>query len=246
MSDKGKNKLSKIPYIDSSMNRKSDYPFTLTPPLKTHGAYLFVGKPGSGKTSLVTSMLLSENPVYYRQFFDNVYIVSQSLETLPLDKFDLEPSHIYDGYSESNLTEILENLKEGDNGNDLIWFDDCVDNLKLKDSLLPKLMRNRRHITQNDKDNIRAELSVWISTQKYNLFPLSYRTAISNYFIWPVSNASELKAIREELMGGLTTEEQDAILDHCWSEPYSFMMVDAYSPTLDGRFYKKFDKIKIK
>jgi GTPase SAR1 family protein len=212
---------------------------------------LIVGAPKSGKTSLVSSLLLSHptkknpnHPRYFYGFFDDVYIISGSCITLPLDDFDLDPTHVFDEYSEETLQKIIGDLKEGPNGNSLIWIDDCIDDLKVKDRTLTHAILNRRHITQNDDDDTRAELSIWITTQKFNLFPLRYRTAVSAYIIFPTTNNAELQAIKNELLGDLTKDQQDAVLDTCWAEPHSFLFVNTQAPK-GKRLYCKFDRLEI-
>jgi GTPase SAR1 family protein len=245
-----RNKLSTVPLIDGDCGRKYDFPYTPKPPLPSHGAIFIVGSPGSGKTSLLTSLLLSHktkkhpnHPKYYYRYYDNVYVISGSLQTLPIKEFGLKEDHVFDCYSEGTMEKILEQEKEEDNGNSLIIIDDCIDSLK-KSSVLTHTVYNRRHITQNDKDKTRAGLSIWVTSQKYNMLPLRYRSNMSHLIIYPTSNHSELKAIKDELLGDLSKDEQDRVLAEAWSEPYSFLFVDAFGPQ-GKRLYARFDLMKL-
>ena len=241
-----RNSISNVPVIDGDCGRSYDYPYKPKSPLPYHGSILFVGSPGSGKTSLITSMLLSHkskktrsNPRYYHKFFDSVFIVSGSLATLPIKDFALKQDHVYDHYSEAIMGEILDKAKAEQNGNTLIVCDDVIDDLK-KSKHLTSTIYNRRHCTQNDDDMIRSGLSIWITSQKFNALPLRYRSNMSHIIIFPTSNHSELRAIKDELLGDLSKDEQDRVLEEAWREPYSFLFVDAFAPK-GKRLYAKFD-----
>lgn len=238
------NPLSKVPHLKGSKDRKPDYPFKIKPPLLPSMSCLISGSPASGKTSLITSFLLSTDPVYYHKFFDEIHIISGSTQTMSLDDFGLPDSHIHDEYSEQIMSEILSTLQEGENGNSLIWLDDVINDLSPADKVLNKAILNRRHITQNQNDKTRAELSVWISTQKYNRLALRYRANITCFIIFPTSNHSEIRNIKDELLGDLTKDQQDAVLDLCFSEPYSFLYINTLMPKGE-RLYCKFDRIEL-
>jgi GTPase SAR1 family protein len=239
-----RNPLSKVPHLKGSKDRKPDYPFKIKPPLLTSMSCLISGSPASGKTSLITSFLLSKDPVYYYKFFDEVFIISGSTQTMSLDDFGLPESHIFEEYSEEIMSEILSTLQEGENGNSLIWLDDVINDLSPADKVLNKAILNRRHITQNHNNKTKAELSIWISTQKYNRLALRYRTNITCFIIFPTSNHAEIRNIKDELLGDLTKEQQDAVLDICFSEPYSFLFINTLMPK-GKRLYCKFDLLKL-
>ena len=244
-----RNSLSSVPLIDGNCGRKYDFPYKPKPPLPEHGTMLLVGSPASGKTTLLTSMLLSHktkktpnNPKYYYKYFDDVYIVSGSLATLPIKEFALKEEHVFDHYDEDVMSTILDKAREDDNGNTLIVIDDCVDSLK-KSAALTASIFNRRHVTQNDNDMTRAGLSIWITSQKMNMVALRYRANISHFIIFPTTHRAELKTIKDELMGDLTADQQDRALAEAWGEPYSFLFVDAFAPK-GKRLYSRFDLMK--
>jgi len=247
-----KNKISSIPLIDDTNGRKINVPFKPSKPLPEHMGLLVCGKPKSGKTTLVTSLILSkktnkhkDHHRYYYKYFDNAYIVSGSLDTLPIDLFDLPPSNVYDHYNEEVMHDILNKVHEDENGNYLIWLDDVVDDLKLNKTLTRAIL-NRRHVCQNKKeDKTRSTLSIIVNTQKFNCFPLRYRSNLSHFAVFPTINGKELACIKEELLGGLTKKQHDGLLDLCWSRPYGFLWVDSDAQP-DKRYYSNFDLIDIK
>lgn len=210
---------------------------------KKSGAYYIVGRPQSGKTSLWLSMLLTKNQGYYRKF-DKIYLISNSLATLPLPLLNLPPEQIFDGYNEEELFEILKNEKESkENNNILIVIDDCIKDLKSKK--FNKLILNRRHIIQNvDNPKTKSGVMIFITGQTYNLLELQVRKNMSDVILFPTSNSKELISIKSELMSDLNPKQQDEILKLAWSRPYSFLYIKMNNQ-MSTKYYSNFDLIKL-
>lgn len=210
---------------------------------KKSGAYYIVGRPQSGKTSLWLSMLLTKNQGYYRKF-DKIYLISNSLATLPLPLLNLPPEQIFDGYNEEELFEILKNEKESkENNNILIVIDDCIKDLKSKK--FNKLILNRRHIIQNvDNPKVKSGVMIFITGQTYNLLELQVRKNMSDVILFPTSNSKELISIKSELMSDLNPKQQDEILKLAWSRPYSFLYIKMNNQ-MSKKYYSNFDSIKL-
>ena len=207
-----------------------------TLPLPKRGSMYISGAPGSGKSSLWYAMLLSKptqskpkDKRYYNNFFDRVEIISNSLSTIPLDKFKLPEDQLHDSYSDDILLDIIDNIKADENYNSLIVIDDCIRDLT-KSKVLCSLLQNRRHLTQNPNKKGNANLSIWITGQKFNMLPLALRTALSHCCIFKSTNNQERKFIKDELMGGLNPDDQDEILEVCWDKPYGFVFIDVNAP----------------
>jgi hypothetical protein len=210
---------------------------------KKSGAYYIVGRPQSGKTSLWLSMLLTKNQGYYRKF-DKIYLISNSLATLPLPLLNLPPEQIFDGYNEEELFEILKNEKESkENNNILIVIDDCIKDLKSKK--FNKLILNRRHIIQNvDNPKVKSGVMIFITGQTYNLLELQVRKNMSDVILFPTSNSKELISIKSELMSDLNPKQQDEILKLAWSRPYSFLYIKMNNQ-MSKKYYSNFDRISL-
>jgi hypothetical protein len=210
---------------------------------KKSGAYYIVGRPQSGKTSLWLSMLLTKNQGYYRKF-DKLYLISNSLATLPLPLLNLPPEQIFDGYNEEELFEILKNEKESkENNNILIVIDDCIKDLKSKK--FNKLILNRRHIIQNvDNPKVKSGVMIFITGQTYNLLELQVRKNMSDVILFPTSNSKELISIKSELMSDLNPKQQDEILKLAWSRPYSFLYIKMNNQ-MSTKYYSNFDSSKL-
>ena len=244
-----KNKLSKIPKVIQPIDSLNDLAFVPEKPLPIHGAIYFVGSPGSGKTSTMISMLTSHptkknkiKPLYYYKYFDNIEIISGSLSTLPktfINKLPIEQQH--NKFDDNELVDIINEMKESDNGNNLLVLDDVIRDIT-RSKNLSKVFLNRRHITHNSEKEGQSKLSIWIVSQKYSLLPMEFRNALSCCIIFRSCNNNEIKKIKEEIMFDLSPIQQDEVLYNAWKNPYSFLYVVINAPTKD-KYYIKFDKI---
>ena len=249
-----KNKiLHSLPIVEQTIDSSKDCPFIPCEPLpkKPSQFFYFVGHAGSGKTTSAISMLMSKktkknpnNPIFYYRYFDNIILIDPSNATKP-SKFinGLNENNIHDKYSEELITDIIKDLKEGENENSLIILDDSIRDINSgKHSSMNKIILNRRHITYNPEEEKNASLSVWIMSQKYNLLDLSYRTNASVVFLWKTENQKEKKSIKEELMSDLDNQTADNLLKLAWKKKYNFLMIKADEPT-KNRYFINFDKV---
>jgi hypothetical protein len=180
---------------------------------------------------------------YYNKYFDHVEVISNSMSTVPTDKFKLPESQLHGEYSDELLMDIVQKLKTGENQNSLIVIDDCVRDLS-KSKILCSLLQNRRHLTQNNDKKGNANLSIWITSQKYNMLPLILRTALSHVVIFKSTNTQEKRAIQDELMADLDRDQQIALLDTCWDREYGFVFINVNAPR-SKRYHSNFDSIQI-
>ena len=239
-------RLSNLKIIKSSVD-ELDEDLKLIPdplPRKSFGM-MMVGKPSSGKSSLLMSLLMSKDA--YLKKFDRVYLMSESLDTLPLEELGLDSSRIYNEYDEEKLKEIIKNEKDSNqNNNTLIILDDVVRSIaSKKGDFVLKMLLNRRHIThnKNNKDE-KGGLSIIITTQSYNLLPLKFRKNMSNIALFSSTNQKEIINIKEELLCDLNKSDQNKILSQCWNKKYGFLFVCANCTTSE-RYHDQFNKIVI-
>ena len=246
-----KNKqINQIPHFKQDTDDDSSLPFIPPHPLPKRGFMILSGAPASGKTSLLTSLLCSKptkkapkNTKFYCKYFDMIHVISHSLATLPLSRFKLPSVQLHDKYSDELLEKIVDDVHAGDNLNFLLLIDDCVRSLS-RSKILCKIAQNRRHITQNSEKEGSANMSVFLTTQKYNAIPLVMRVCASHVILYKTNNNAELRTIKDELMADLNPDEQEEVLDLAWSEPYSFLYIDNFAQS-GQRYYKKFDLIEI-
>ena len=245
-----KNKiLTHIPPLTQKVDDLSDLPYIPADPLtKKSPAIYIVGFSSSGKTTLWNQLLLAhptkkkkDIPRFYYRFFDKIFLISPSKDTLPLDKLKLNPSRIYAKYENEIIDEIIEGEKEGANLNNLIVIDDSIKHIK-NNNKVHSLLLNRRHLTQNPDEEGHAGLGVLITSQKYNALDLIMRTNMSDIFLFKTENSKELKAIKEELMMDLSPKQQDELLKKAWTKKYGFLLIKGYEPTT-SRYFVNFDKV---
>jgi len=239
-----KNQEIKLKLIKQSIDELDKDLLSIPEPLprKSMALYL-VGAPGSGKTSLLLSLLLSKTA--YLKKFDKVYLMSGSLQTLPPELIaNLPPEQVFDEY---NIDSIYEKVKEEKdsalNNNVLFILDDVVKDIQERS--FNKLILNRRHIIQNATNpKTKSGTSIWLTSQTYNLLHLKIRKNMNAIILFPTANRKELECIKNELMMDLDEKEQNAILKYAWSKPYGFLFIRMDKPKT-MKYYSNFDLIKL-
>jgi hypothetical protein len=234
----------KINNVRKSNNENYILPFNPPKPLESHNFFMYiVVRPSSGKTHLLYSLLHQKTPRFYRGLFDKIYMFSPSMETL--NNWSIHEDRIFNKLDYEELDTILKNEYESaENNNILIIFDDCIKDLqgiKSRDisKLLSKMILNRRHITYNSTNtDKRGSLSVIITSQKFNLLPLEYRTMTTTNILFNTSNLKEKNSIYEELFENrFSRKEYNEIEKFVFDKPHNFMLIN------DGKIYKNFDEI---
>ena len=207
---------------------------TITPPLpQTAHALLIAGAPGSGKTSMMVSLLQEKQA--YRKAFDHVFVVMPPSSARSLKKNIFEDhDKMYDDLDYDTLDSILEHTRKStkEKENSLVIIDDF--GAALKDNeiqrQLKELIWNRRHL----------RTSIWILVQSYVSVPLQLRKAVSHLIAYRARNKIEFHLIFSELVQ-LAKETADALSRFIFDEKYNFMFLDCST----GQIYKKFDLIKV-
>jgi GTPase SAR1 family protein len=239
------NELSKVPKAPCDVDNLDDLPYIPRDPLpKKSFAMLIVGAPGSGKTNLLLSLLMTKGKKrYYYKFFDKIYLMSGSLATLP-KKFveKLPKEQVFTEFKDEYLVDTINGLKDGPNFNNLLVLDDVIRSLS-RSKNLSKVFLNRRHITHNCEEDGNGGLSIMVTSQKFNLMPLEFRNAMDTVILFKSSNGQELKAIKDELMVDLSPEIQNRLLKEAWKEKYSFLMIKPNND-INNKYFIKFDKVE--
>jgi len=183
-----------------------------------------LGKPGSGKTSMLISILSQkgENSIYHK-VFNKIYIFmpSQSRASLKKNIFEKHhPSRLFDELTLQNLQRVYDEVEENSSNKltSLIVFDDVGAVLKDKNIqlLLKKLSFNRRHLNVVQLFLIQSWLSV----------PLTIRKLFSNLICFKPSRKEWQVVVSE-------TIEQDedialALLD-LYKDPHDYLFISITS-----------------
>ena len=175
--------------VDTELDKKLNE-YEITKLMNKSNFTLFLGRAGSGKTSLMTSFLKTKQlfkKVYHTIF---LFMPSNSRSSLKDNFFDknISEDQIFDDVNNDDLLDTYETAKSNalENCNTLIIFDDVQKFFKEKDiqKLLLHMINNRRH----------ARLSIWLCCQNYFQIPKQIRAGLTDLFIFKV-NKSELENI---------------------------------------------------
>jgi len=205
--------------------------YEMTKFLNSHSTNLLIGKPGSGKTSLMIAIFNK----LLRGVFHNIYLFqpTHSRASMKKDIFEeLPEDQKYNELTYENLLEVITAIKSDDpECNHCIIFDDLA--TKLRDNEVRKLLKeiifNRRHY----------HISIYFLCQTYLSLEPDIRKMFSNLFIFRVSK-KELESIFSELVESKSDYIYD-ISDIVFDSPHKYLFINTDSQ----RLFKNFDEIII-
>jgi len=183
-----------------------------------------LGKPGSGKTSMLISMLSQkgDKKIYYK-CFDFVYIImpTQSRNSLKKNIFEKhKPERLFDELTFENLQIIYNDIEKNalDKKISLVVYDDVGASLKNNDiqTLLKKMSYNRRHLKLCQIFLLQS----WLST------PLTIRKLYSNLIVFK-PNKIEWENIVKECL-----EQDDDIANaflQLYEAPHDYLFININS-----------------
>ena len=220
---------------DKELNSKLNK-YELTKFLNAHTTNLLIGKPRSGKTSLLYSLFQLSRCL--KKCFHNIYLFqpSHSRGSMKDKLFDKLPDdQKYEELDYESLDEVMDRIKMSDpDHNNCIIFDDMTAYLKdyHVEKLLKELVFNRRHL----------RTSIFFLCQTYISVPKDLRKLFSNLFIFRV-NKNELKLIFEEQIEDKTKVNLiSEITKLVFDRPFQFLFIN----TDTQRFFKNFDELLFK
>jgi len=227
--------LKKVKFnCDCELNSKlNDY--DLTKMLNKSHFLAYIGKGGSGKTSLMVSFLKS--PEAFKNIFEDIFIFipptsRASIENSFFEK-NLPEENIYDELTLENLEEVKQKIEENaDNGyKSLIIIDDLQKDLKNNDirKLVLHLNNNKRHL----------KLSMWVLLQNYTKLDKQVRMNLTDIITFKVSKP-EIKNIYEEHVE-LDPDMFTNVQKYLFKNPHDFF----YLNTNSQRFFSNWNEICI-
>jgi hypothetical protein len=205
--------------------------YELTSYLNCHSTNLLIGKPRSGKTSMLYSLFKHKDLL--RKCFHTIYLFQPSHSRVSMkDKiFDKLPDgQKYDELDYDSLAQVLDEIKSSPpNENHCIIFDDMTAYLKDKNILkiFQELIFNRRHL----------HTSIFFLVQSWYSVPKIIRKMWSNIFVFRVSK-QEMEVIMDEVV----EQKKDMALDivkTVFDKPYNFLYINTDS----GKLYKNWDEL---
>jgi hypothetical protein len=205
--------------------------YELTKFLNAHQTSLLIGKPKSGKTSLLYSLFKSSKLL--KKTYHNIYLFQPSASRASMkDKlFDKLPEdHLYEELALEDLQGVLALIKADHKDNHhCIIFDDMTAYLKNKTTLqtLKEMIFNRRHL----------HLSIFFLVQTWFSVPKEIRKLFNNIFVFKVSK-NEMENIFEEVVEQ-KKELVPKISKLVFDKPYQYLLLNTESQ----RLFKGFDEL---
>jgi hypothetical protein len=206
--------------------------------LKHFNKYCFngvIGKPASGKTSLIMSWLSSKK--VFRKMFNHVLVImpTSSINSMKKNPFkDHDEDKMYNELNLQSITSIYNRLEEAsaEGQNTLLIMDDVGASLRNKDikTIMRKIIYNRRHL----KVQIIVLLQSFMSLEK------EIRKLFNNVIMFKPSKV-EFENLFEELFETNKDVALD-IMNLAYDEPHNYIMLNVDTQ----KIYKKYDEILIK
>ena len=219
---------------DSGINPKLNE-FPMLKHLNSYCFNIIIGKPRSGKTSLIISFMQNKN--IFKKQFNNVLIIMPSISRQSLKKNIFEKHNqekLYDELNSVTINDIYNKLNEytNDNENTLLIMDDIGASLKNKDieKKLKEIIYNRRHL----------KCQIIILCQSYLSLPKEIRKMVNNIFIMHKPNKPEITILFDEII----EQKKDIALDiikYSLKKPHDYLMINIDNQ----KFYSNFDEIII-
>ena len=202
-----------------------------------YGFNAFIGKPGSGKTSLLISMLTGKKKDrVFRKAFDHILLVMPKSSRESMKENIFKKHHedkMYDTLNIDSISNIKVKLlaSTAEKENTLLILDDV--GASLKDSEIQKqlceIIYNRRHL----------KVMIIILVQNFTSIPLSIRILFTNVICFKPSK-KEFEKLFEELF---ETKKEKAveIMKYVFTNPHDYLMLNVDSQCM----YKMFDQVII-
>jgi DNA replication protein DnaC len=195
----------------------------------------FIGKPGSGKTSLMIAMLTSKKEKkIFRKTFNNILLVMPETSRNSLKKNVFEkhpPEKMYEELNYESITDIYNKLNEYSKEKEttMLILDDVGATLKNTSiqTILRKIIYNRRHL----------KVSIFILLQSFMSLPKEIRKLFNNIFMFKPSKV-EFENLFDELF---ETKKELAvdIMNFVYKDPHDYLMLNVDTQ----KMYKDFDEI---
>lgn len=218
--------------VDVPLAKKLD-DYDLTSLLNRHNFTLFLGKAGSGKSSLCISLLQTKS--MFKRVYHNIILFCppNSRASVKNDFWNtnLPVEQIYDELNLENLEEAYE-LAQADGKNcfkTLFIFDDVQS--ALKDTSIQKLLL---HIVNNRRHSC---VSIWLLCQSYFSIPRMVRNALTDLFLFKISKNDMREIMKEQIEMDL--EKFTDVLKNSFKNPHDFLYINS----LSRRLFLNFDEI---
>ena len=224
--------------VDKALNPEIEK-YEVLSHLNRSNATAFVGTSGSGKTSLMVSLLMNKEPKIWKKQFNWIIVVMPrasraSLKNNIFDKF-LDESCLFDSLTEETIdmidAMIQQNAEEGHQT--LLILDDVAS--ALKSGYIAKKLQHLVYAYRHFR------LVIVMLVQTLRTIPMSIRKNLTNLVIFHKPRISEWEAITHEFLE-LDKEEAKELYQLVFKQKYDWSLINLGT----GKVYSKFDEIVIK
>lgn len=232
-----KNKRPELPVCkmmcDVKINKTLD-DYKLTTFLNRSQSTAIIGRPGSGKTSLLYALFKNKNPALLRDAYHNIFLFQpkESGNSMSDNIFEknLPPENLFYELTEDTLQSVFDRIKEDNESEEYegvlhhaIIFDDQTahlrDNPKIK-SILNELLFNRRHL----------HVSLFFIVQTFKSIEPSIRKLIDNYFLYK-TNKQALEQIASEVIE-IQSKYVIPLSNLVYDAKFNFLFINVETKTL--------------
>ena len=218
--------------VDSELHPKLNN-YDLTKLINKHNFTLFLGKAGSGKSSLAISFL--QTPSLFKNVYHNIILFAPKNSRSSIKnnfwETNLPSEQIYDDLTLHNLSQAYD-VAENNATEDfqtLIILDDVQSSLKdneIQKALL-HMVNNRRH----------ARLSIWLLCQNYLTIPKQVRMCLTNLFIFKVSKPEMINIFDEQIE--ISHDKFTNTLSSFYKNSHDYLFIDCVSK----RIFENFNEV---
>ena len=205
---------------DSTIHEKlTKYPM-IKEAFLTTSFNIIVGRMGSGKTSLLTSLVKR----VFNRCFETIYVFmpSNSRESISNDIYgkNLPANQLFDTLTLENITQVYEEIQENskEKYNSLILIDDFQ--VALKDpqiiKVLQKIITKMRHL----------RTTIFLLQQNFQALAKPLRELTSNLILFNLGK-SQLEKIFDEIIQLDKNKYQD-IIDISFQDPHDWILVNLH------------------
>ena len=213
-------KLTKYPMINEAFS--------------TTSFNVLCGRMGSGKTSLLTSLVKK----IFKKCFETIYVFmpSNSRASIENDIYGkhLPPEQLFDTLTLENITEVYNSIQENasEGYNSLIIIDDFQVALKDPDILkvLQKIITKMRHL----------RTTIFLLQQNFQALAKPLRELASNLIIFNLGK-SQLEKVFDEVIQ-LHKDKYQEIIDISFKDPHDWILINLHK---SRSIYRNFDKLII-
>lgn len=176
-----------------------------------------VGKPGSGKTTLIKRLLTTT----FAGKYSYIIIVSPSSDEYETLIPATQRNSVFSIQWLYKRINLINTTLQQKNGRVLLVIDDCIGEIKdqQKDHKVIGMFFNRRHLLWN------STFDYIITTQKYTMMPAKFRSCITDLAIFNLS-PFDLDKIYEESIIRYTKVQWRQYITQLYSHPFEVLRFD--------------------